>query len=42
MTIGKTQIIPLPSLEEGYYTLKWRAMGEDGHVINDLEFPNQR
>ena len=33
MTIEKRQVIPLPSLEEGRYSLAWRAMGEDGHVI---------
>ena len=39
MTIGKRQVIPLPSLEEGRYSLAWRAMGEDGHVIKgDLTF----
>ena len=39
MTIDKRQVIPLPSLEEGRYSLAWRAMGEDGHVIKgDLTF----
>ena len=28
MTIEKRQVIPLPSLEEGRYSLSWRAMGE--------------
>ena len=42
MTIDKRQVIRLPSLEEGRYTLKWRAMGEDGHVIKgDLTFTIQ-
>ena len=33
MTIDKRQVIPLPPLEQGRYSLAWRAMGEDGHVI---------
>ena len=33
MTIDKRQIIPLPSLQNGSYSLTWRAMGEDGHVV---------
>ena len=33
MTINKRQVIPLPPLEQGRYSLAWRAMGEDGHVI---------
>ena len=33
MTIDKHQVIPLPPLEQGHYSLAWRAMGEDGHVI---------
>lgn len=39
MSIDKRQVIPLPPLEEGNYSLSWRAMGEDGHVIKgDLTF----
>ena len=34
MTIDKRQVIPLPSpLQDGSYSLTWRAMGEDGHVV---------
>ena len=33
MTIDKRQVIPLPSLQNGSYSLTWRAMGEDGHVV---------
>ena len=33
MTIDKRQVIPLPSLKDGRYSLTWRAMGEDGHVV---------
>ena len=33
MTIDKRQVIPLPSLQNGNYSLTWRAMGEDGHVV---------
>ena len=33
MTIDKRQIIPLPYLRDGSYSLTWRAMGEDGHVV---------
>ena len=33
MTIDKRQVIPLPSLKNGNYSLTWRAMGEDGHVV---------
>lgn len=39
MSIDKRQVVPLPSLEGGHYSLSWRAMGEDGHVIKgDLTF----
>ena len=42
MTIDKHQVIPLPPLEQGRYSLAWRAMGEDGHVIKgDLTFTIQ-
>ena len=33
MTIDKRQVIPLPSLQDGSYSLTWRAMGQDGHVV---------
>ena len=33
MSMNTRQIIPMPSLGEGDYSLSWRAMGEDGHVI---------
>ena len=33
MPINKRQVIPLPSLQDGSYSLTWRAMGEDGHVV---------
>ena len=33
MNIGVRQMIPLPSMAIGDYSLDWRAMGEDGHVI---------
>ena len=33
MTIDKCQVIPLPSLKDGSYSLTWRAMGKDGHVV---------
>ena len=33
MLMNKRQVIPMPSLGEGDYSLSWRAMGEDGHVI---------
>ena len=33
MTIDKRQVIPLQSLKDGSYSLTWRAMGEDGHVV---------
>ena len=33
MSMNKRQVIPMPSLGEGDYSLSWRAMGEDGHVI---------
>ena len=32
-SMNKRQVIPMPSLGEGDYSLSWRAMGEDGHVI---------
>ena len=33
MTIDKRQVIPLPSLQDGSYSLTWRAMCEDGHFV---------
>lgn len=39
MSMKKRQIIPMPSLGRGDYSLSWRAMGEDGHVIKgELSF----
>ena len=39
MTTDKRQVIPLPSLKDGSYSLRWRAMGDDGHVVKgDLTF----
>ena len=39
MTTDKRQVIPLPSLKDGSYLLRWRAMAEDGHLIKgDLTF----
>ena len=36
MKLGKRQTIFLPSLKIGDYSLAWRAMGEDGHVIKGV------
>ena len=33
METSETHVIPLPEITSGGYQLKWRAMGEDGHVI---------
>ena len=33
MKISKRHLIGLPSLDAGEYIIKWRALGEDGHVI---------
>jgi len=33
LKLGKRHVIPLPTLEMGNYTVSWRAIGEDGHVI---------
>lgn len=39
MNVGERHVIPLPSLASGAYSLDWRAMGEDGHVVKgDLTF----
>ena len=39
MNIGERHMIPLPSLESGAYSLAWRAIVENGHVIKgDLTF----
>ena len=39
MTTDKRQVIPLPYLKDGSYSLTWRALGEDGHVVKgDLTF----
>ena len=33
MEMSEAHVIPLPEITSGGYQLKWRAMGEDGHVI---------
>lgn len=33
METSETHVIPLPGITSGGYQIKWRAMGEDGHVI---------
>ena len=33
METSETHVIPLPEITSGGYQVKWRAMGEDGHVI---------
>jgi methionine-rich copper-binding protein CopC len=33
METSETHAIPLPEIASGGYQVKWRAMGEDGHVI---------
>jgi methionine-rich copper-binding protein CopC len=33
MEMSSTHVIPLPEISSGRYQVKWRAMGEDGHVI---------
>ncbi len=33
MEMSDTHVIPLPKITGGDYQVKWRAMGEDGHVI---------
>ena len=33
METSETHVIPLPEIASGGYQVKWRAMGEDGHVI---------
>ena len=33
METSETHVIPLPDITSGGYQVKWRAMGEDGHVI---------
>ena len=39
MKIKVRHVIPLPQLRKGDYSLVWRAMGEDGHVIKgELNF----
>jgi methionine-rich copper-binding protein CopC len=33
METSEAHVIPLPEITSGGYQLKWRAMGEDGHVL---------
>ena len=33
MEMSDTHVIPLPKITGGDYQVKWRAMGEGGHVI---------
>ena len=35
METSGTHVISLPEITSGGYQVKWRAMGEDGHVIKD-------
>lgn len=32
---SKTFSLSLPALESGNYIIKWRAVGDDGHIMND-------
>ena len=36
LKLRKSHVISLPSLEMGDYTVSWRALGEDGHVIKGV------
>jgi len=39
MEASETHVIPMPKITSGDYQVKWRAMGEDGHVIKgDFSF----
>lgn len=33
-TLMKTHTLTLPKLTDGHYTVKWSAMGKDGHAMN--------
>ena len=33
METSETHVIPLPEITSGGYLVKWRAMGEDGHIL---------
>ena len=33
METRETHVIPLPEITSGGYLVKWRAMGEDGHIL---------
>ena len=33
METSETHVIPLPEITIGGYLVKWRAMGEDGHIL---------
>ena len=33
MEASETDVIPMPEITSSDYQVKWRAMGEDGHVI---------
>jgi methionine-rich copper-binding protein CopC len=33
METSETHVIPMPEITSGDYHVKWRAIGEDGHVI---------
>ena len=33
METSETHVIPLPEITSGSYLVKWRAMGEDGHIL---------
>ena len=33
MEASETHVIPMPEITSGDYQVKWRAIGEDGHVI---------
>ena len=36
LVLLKTHVIKLPSINPGSYEVRWRAMGEDGHVLKGM------
>ena len=36
LVLSESHLIRLPKINYGFYEVRWRAMGEDGHVLKGI------
>tara|TARA_Y100001968_G_scaffold200024_1_gene183599 strand:+ start:189 stop:593 length:405 start_codon:yes stop_codon:yes gene_type:complete len=36
LVLSESHLIKLPKINYGYYEVRWRAMGEDGHILKGI------